>query len=287
MKLEAHQLVARAGRRTLLHDVSVTARSGEVLAVLGPNGAGKSTLMSLLAGDRRPDRGSVVLGGQDLQRMASLVRARRRAVLPQESRVAFPFSALDVVLLGRYPHHGGVERCRDRRIAGALLERVGLADKAGRPFTALSGGEQLRAQVARVFAQLTDAEDGGVLLLDEPTASLDMPHAATVLRMAREAAAEGAAVLAVLHDLNLAARFADRLLILKDGRVAGDGTPTELLTAETVASVWEQPCVVLSHPADGGPLVVPMHAATAAAEGLDPSPRPRPLVPSFDEALSA
>ena len=266
MNLDAQDITVRAGRRILVSAASVKARSGEVLAVLGPNGAGKSTLLGALAGDRRPDAGEVLLGGAPIARMRPAELARRRAVLPQESRVAFPFDAIEVVLLGRFPHHGGIERCRDRLIAARMLEDVGLAHRARQAYGSLSGGERLRVQIARVFAQLEDAHDGGVLLLDEPTASLDMPQAAAVLRMARRAAAGGAAVVAVLHDLNLAARFADRLLLLHEGRVHASGTPRDLLRPSTIAAVWDQPCAVLEHPADGGPLVVPLHARTSRPE---------------------
>lgn len=272
MNLDASDVTIRVGRKTLIDGISLTVRSGEVLAILGPNGAGKSTLMGALSGDRHPDAGEVLLGGAPLRGMRAAELARRRAVLPQESRVAFPFMAIEVVLLGRYPHHGGIERCRDRRIAGRMLDRVGLSHLARRPFPSLSGGERLRTQVARVFAQLEDAEEGGVLLLDEPTASLDMPQAAEVLRMARHAAASGAAVVTVLHDVNLAARFADRLLLLRDGRVHAVGRPDALLTPETVAAVWDQSCTVLRHPEDGGPLVVPLMGSlqTSVASGISP-----------------
>lgn len=269
MGLRARDITVRRSKKELIRSMNVDVSPGEIVIILGPNGAGKSTLLSVLSGDNRPTEGEVTLHGKPLAKYSSLDLAKHRAVLPQTSQISFRFPVLDVVLLGRYPHHGGIETRRDRQIAWQLLERVSMAHRASDPYTQLSGGEQLRVQVARVLAQLEDAERGGVLILDEPTASLDLPQAAAVLNLARERAKGGAAVLAVLHDVNLAARFADRLVLLKDGEIVAKGTPLEILTPEMMVKVWDQPCQVLEHPEDAGPLVVPLISPSSS---LTPTP---------------
>lgn len=256
--LEAVGLTVEAAGRSLLQDVSMTVRKGEVVALLGPNGAGKSTLLRRLSGERPPTRGEVWLQGRPLRSFRAAELARHRAVLPQHVTMGFSLPVIDVVLLGRHPHHRGVERAEDWEVAARKLDDVGLSSFAERPCSQLSGGEQLRVQVARVLAQLEGAQDGGLLLLDEPTASLDLPHAWSVLETARRAARSGSAVVVVLHDLNLAARFADRCVVLSSGRVVASGSPAAVLRADEIERVWRQPCAVLEHPEDGGPLIVPL-----------------------------
>jgi heme transport system ATP-binding protein len=244
----------------LLHRVTLEVRPGEVLALLGENGAGKSTLLKLLSGDCTPRSGQVSMNQRPLHLWSMRERARTRAVLPQDTRVAFGFTALEVVLLGRYPFCDGISTRRDLDIARAALARTGAAHVEQRLVPTLSGGENARVQIARVLAQVwTENEAAGprYLLLDEPTASLDLAHQHAALELIREQAQrQGLGVLVVLHDLNLAARYADRIVLLKQGSLITAGTPTAVLTPERIANCFGIDAVVASHPTRGCPLVV-------------------------------
>jgi iron complex transport system ATP-binding protein len=230
--------VARGGRRVLA-DVSVTVRPGALTALVGPNGAGKSSLLALLAGRLRPYAGRVTLDGQCLSLWDHPGLARRRAVLSQNVQLAFGFSALEVVLLGRCPHHRGVERASDRAVALEALRAVGALALHDRSLLELSGGEQQRVQLARVLAQVWERGDRpAYLLLDEPEAGLDVAHQHFVLGLARRLAGEGLGVLAVLHDLNLAARYADDVALMFEGRVLRQGTPEAVLDPEPLSAAY-------------------------------------------------
>jgi iron complex transport system ATP-binding protein len=215
--LTAEDLGFAYGARRVLQAVSLAVRAGEVLAVLGPNGAGKSTLLRLLAGLLSPASGTVCLGGEPLARLPARARAQAIALVPQESPREEGTTALEAVLLGRAPHLGawGVEGERDRQLAQAALEELGLGALSNRPLAELSGGERRRVLLARARVQ-----QARVVLLDEPTAHLDLAHGAMLLARARAWAQEGAAVVAVLHDPNLARSHADRVALCSlDGSV--------------------------------------------------------------------
>ena len=228
------------GGKTILHDVGVEVRPGEVLAVLGPNGSGKSTLMHLLAGTEKPDHGSVFLDDIPLARLSPLQQAQKRAVLQQSSQVSFPFTVEEIVLLGRTPHITGAERPVDYDIMRKALAAVQAEELMGRRFPTLSGGEQQRVQFARVLAQLWEVE-GGYLLLDEPTSALDPKYQHGILRHAKSLAVKGMGVCAVLHDLQLASLYADKVLLLKEGRVVAYGPVAEVLTETQVSELFEVP----------------------------------------------
>ncbi len=246
------------GGRPLLRGVSFDLVPGEVLAVVGPNGAGKSTLLKLLCGDLTPSQGRVTLAGHDLSDWSVAAQAKRRALLPQESSLSFPFIVFEVVLMGRNPHSRGAPNRYDQRIATAALERTETVQFADREYPTLSGGEKQRVQLARILAQVWDAPDTDqrYLFLDEPTNNLDLAHQHRTLQTARQFAREGAGVLAVLHDLNLAAQYADRVLLLCEGETVALGTPSEVLTATTIGYAFKLPVVVTEHPCLGCPLVV-------------------------------
>ena len=267
MSLAAQQASYSVDGRKLLDQVSLALTPGEVHAVLGRNGAGKSTLLRLLAGDIQPGSGSVMLNGRALSAWTPRARARMRAVLPQSESLRFGFSAEQVVALGRYAspqHRPEIER----RIVGEALHLAGVGELAQRRYPSLSGGERARVQFARVMAQIweplpdTVSDAGGgarYLLLDEPTASLDLAHQHGCLLQARCFAASGVGVLAVLHDPNLALRYADRVTVLEHGRVLGQGPTRELLSRELlertygigielVHSAGEALPVVIAHP---------------------------------------
>jgi iron complex transport system ATP-binding protein len=258
--IEASKIIFNIGKKTLLNDVSLTAAAGEVVAVVGANGAGKSTLLKVLSGDLRAKSGRVSFEGRPLRAWRVEEIARVRAVLPQSSTLTFPFTAFEVVLLGRTPHlAGGRGRQRDAEISFAALKMADVADLAERDFRTLSGGEQQRVSLARVLAQIWDQPASGnrYLLLDEPTASLDMAHQHLILRAARKFADEGTAVLVVLHDLNLGAAHADRMVMMKNGRVLQIGKPAEVLQSNLIKEVFAVETVITKHPTRDVPLVIP------------------------------
>ncbi|WP_182377399.1 heme ABC transporter ATP-binding protein [Nocardioides sp. WS12] len=250
--LEARRVTLSYGRRPILDSVDLQVRRHEVLALVGPNGAGKSTLLSVLAGDLDPDEGEVLLKGRPLARWKLREMARKRAVLTQEHRISFPFPAADVVRMGRSPWRGLPEEDEDDLVVAEAIRTTDIEYLAGQSFGLLSGGEKGRTSFARALAQRT-----GILLLDEPTAALDIGHQETVLSRARSEAAGGAAVVVVLHDLTLAAAWSDRIALLHRGRVTAEGVPADVFTAPLLSLVYDHPIDVLPHPATGELLVLP------------------------------
>lgn len=241
-----------AGRRILDH-VDLEVRPGELVALIGPNGAGKSTALSILAGDLAPTAGTARIDGVEAHRLRPLELGRRRAVLLQQKGVSFSYPVREVVAMGRTPWARTPEASRDdERIADALA-RTGVEHLVDRDVTTLSGGELARVSLARVLAQ-----DCPIVLLDEPTDALDLGHREQVLSLAAELARDGGAVLAVLHDLDLAAAYADRVVLLHDGRVVAEGRPEEVLTASLLGDVYDHPVEVVPHPSSGVPLVLPV-----------------------------
>jgi iron complex transport system ATP-binding protein len=242
------------GPRRVLHGVSLAVRPGEVLALVGPNGAGKSTVLRACAGELAPVAGRITVGGAEIAGLAPVERARRVAVVPQAARLPEGFTALETVLMGRTAYLGWFSRERscDRAIVHRALERTCTAELADRPIGELSGGEQQRVLLARALAQ-----EAPLLLLDEPTAHLDLRHQAGVLALVRDLARrEGRAVLLALHDLNLAAQYADRLALLADGRLRAEGAPDEVLTPAHLAPAYGVPFDVHTHPRHGTPWVL-------------------------------
>jgi heme transport system ATP-binding protein len=255
-RLEAQSITVRAGRSPLLADVSVSFRAGEIAVLVGPNGAGKTTLLRVLSGDQRPASGKVRLIGRELGAYTPRELARRRAVLSQRTSVAFPFTVADVVRLGAADERSA----RIEPMIDATLAEVEVLDLADRPITTLSGGEQQRAHFARVLVQLACAEQRngpGVLLLDEPTSALDLRHQLGMLDAVKRRAAAGTIVVAVLHDLNLAALLADRVVVLDRGRVDCEGTPAQTITAPMLQRVFDIETAVGEPPKTGTPFVLP------------------------------
>jgi iron complex transport system ATP-binding protein len=260
-----------AGRRPLLRDVSLQARPGELLAVVGANGAGKSTLLRLLSGDLAPSTGRVQFEGRTLAAIPAAELARRRAVLSQQHTLSLAFRVRELVLMGRYPYFRGQPAPHDHAVVQQALQLVGLTALAERSYPTLSGGEQQRAQLARVLAQVWEAA-GGFLLLDEPLTGLDLNHQHHTLDVARALVRRGFGVVAVLHDLNLAAQYADQLLLLRQGQVVASGPPAAVLTPAHIRHAFEVEVELLPHPTLGCPLIVPVLRAAAPAPGLWPTP---------------
>lgn len=252
--LRTQNLHIRRGRKLVLTDITLELRPGEVLGVLGPNGAGKSTLLGALGGELHADRPSVWLDDRELREWTGARRAQRLAVLPQVSTLDFAFRVEEVVGMGRLPHQSG--RVRDDEIVLAALHAADAGHLMGRSYLALSGGERQRVHLARVLAQLWPGEAGQTLLLDEPTSMLDPLHQHTTLQAVREFADRGAAVLVILHDLNLAARYCDRLLLLEGGRSVALDTPERVLRPEPLKAVFGLDVLVQQHPERGHPLII-------------------------------
>ena len=246
--------VTRAGRR-ILDGVDIDIRAGEVLGLVGPNGAGKSTLLSVLAADLPPDTGSVDIDGRAARRWKARELARRRAVLQQHHELSFPFTVEQVVEMGRAPWADGPARIRDLELVTRYLVDCEIDDLADRTFPTLSGGERARVALARVLTQ-----DTQLILLDEPTAALDVRHQELVLRLCRMRADAGAAVVIVLHDLGLAAAHCDRVAVVHEGVIRGIGSPREVFEAELLTRVYRHPVEVLPHPHRDVILVLPRHS---------------------------
>jgi iron complex transport system ATP-binding protein len=257
MSLRIEGLSVSYGSRRVLQDVSLEVNSGELLALIGPNGAGKSTLVRAASGIIPVDAGILRTNGHDLLSLPLMARARHLAVVPQAVTLPPAFSAWETVLLGRTPYLNflGQVSAGDERIARLALERVDALDLADRRVGELSGGEAQRVLLARALAQSTP-----ILLMDEPSAHLDLQHQVALMELARSLAhQDGLTVLVALHDLNLAARYADRLALLVSGRIMALGTASQVLTPETIAAAYGLQVEVLPHPLEPDvPLVLPL-----------------------------
>lgn len=264
MKLKVKGICFRYGSREVLRDVELEARPGEVLSIIGPNGAGKSTLLRCINRILKPYLGTVYLDGKELFNLKAQERARMMGYVPQASGEVFPCTVFETVLMGRRPHLSwGVEK-GDLEVVGEVLHRMGLMGFAERYLYELSGGEKQKVLIARALAQEPD-----VLLLDEPTSNLDVKHQLEVLELVREAAKQqGKCVLMVMHDLNMAVRFSDQLLMLKNGLVFAAGNPQAVLTPENIKAVYEVEAMVMT--TGLGPHVItvkPTEASTKTGDG--------------------
>lgn len=263
--------LTRGGRR-VLDEVDIDVVAGEVLALVGPNGAGKSTLLAALAGDLPAETGTIELDGRPVAQWRTEEMARRRAVLAQQHNLGFGFTVREVVEMGRAPWARTDRLAEDEERITAAMAAADVTRFSERAFTTLSGGEQARTALARVLAQ-----DTHTLMLDEPTAALDLHHQESVMRIAAQRARAGAAVVVVLHDLGLAAAYADKVLVLRDGRTVAYGPPEDVLDPQLLSEVYSHPVEVLSHPVSGRRLIVPVRQDCA---GPCPVSGPASLDPS-------
>ena len=244
---------------TVLEDISFDLPAGKITALLGPNGAGKTSLLNCASGVMACSRGQVLLNKKNIQSFKPLALAQKVAMLPQQSALNFPFLVEDVVAMGRFPHGDG-QLC-DNAIMHCLMDILHIRDLAKRPYTALSGGEKQRTQVARVLSQLVcnkqlDVYSDSVLLLDEPIAALDMPHQSLLMALLQQLAAKGLTVLIVLHDVNLAATYADNIALLKDGRLLAFAEVEEVITKAMIKQVYDVDVDIIAHPKTAKPLVI-------------------------------
>lgn len=257
--LAARGVGYQASGRDLVAQVDLVLEPGTVTALVGPNGAGKSTLLGLLCGDLEPAAGTVRLAGREISAWRPRELALRRSMMLQQQAAHFSFSVEEAVSMGRVPHRA--DPPEDARIVAENLAESDLARLRDRDVTTLSGGESARVAFARTVTQATS-----VILLDEPTAALDLRAQEEMLRAARRRRDRGACVVAVLHDLNQASRYADRVIMLARGRVVADGAPARVLTAERIQEVYGQPVHLLAHPDTGVPVVVPAHQGEPVRE---------------------
>ena len=256
---EIKQLSVQYGSHVLLHSLSTQLQAGQLCMVVGPNGAGKTTLLKCLDGEIQPTHGLVEFNHRPLNQWSTKELAISRAVLPQVSALEFPFTVQDVVLMGRIPHNTTTET--NLKIAQQVLELCDCRHLAERAFPTLSGGEQQRTQTARVLAQIWQQHNTSdrFLLLDEPISALDLSHQHSLLKLLKGLAlSQGIGVLCTLHNLNLAAQYSDRCLILDNGRLVADGAASEVFTEETISNVFDLDIWLKHHPEDPSiPLIVP------------------------------
>jgi len=262
--LEARDLTVAYDHRIAVADVTLSLKEAEITAIIGPNGAGKSTLLRTLNGQLPRSSGVVLLDGEPIERLNRRSISRHIAVVAQEAELRFPVTVLEFVLGGRFAwatHSGwGWETERDLHVAESVLRETELSELSARLMNELSGGERQRALMARALA--TEAP---ILLLDEPTANLDLSHQATLLSLVRNRCDQHhAAALVVTHDINLAAQFADNILLMKQGKMVNYGRPVEVLRPEILQEVFEIRVLVDAHPVTGAPRVTPMHETKSA-----------------------
>ncbi|ANW26152.1 heme ABC transporter ATP-binding protein [Vibrio coralliilyticus] len=253
--LSGEGISMRFGKRKVLDDVDIKIKAGEVTALLGPNGAGKSTLLKLLCGEI-PSNNNIQYFGKHRKEWQAGTLAKHLGMLPQHSTLSFPFLAHEVVELGAIPLN--LPNKETQTLAKQYMEMTDVGHLAERLYPSLSGGEKQRLHLARVLVQLSHSGDDKILMLDEPTSALDLAHQHNTLKIARQLADEqNTAVVVVLHDLNLAAQYSDRLVVLHDGGLVCDATPWEALTSEMIESVYGYKSLVDKHPSLDFPMVYP------------------------------
>jgi len=256
MSIVANDLSLHLSGFDLLRNIDLTIEAGKVNVLVGPNGAGKSSLLRVLTGEIKPTKGDVLINQQPLNDWSMQDRANLLAVLPQHSVLNFPFTAAEVVGLGRIPHKTGF--AKDQAIIAEALALVDASYLQRRLYTQMSGGEKQRVQLARVLAQIWQPSDLGeqFLVLDEPTAAFDLSHQQLTLSIVKQLADRGVGVLMVLHDLNLAARCADKLVVFDGGLIAAQGSPEEILTEQLIQQVFGVKAIIDRHPTTHKPLVI-------------------------------
>lgn len=267
MSIEAQSVSVSIRGKSIVQGVSLSVKPGQFVAIVGANGAGKSTFINVMSGDRQPEHGTVTLNGKSLKQWDSKSLAKMRAVLPQSSSLNAPFTALEIVLMGRSPHIRGIEQPHDYAIARQALAAAQVAHLEQRSYTTLSGGEKQRVQLARVLAQIWEPLENGqdrYLLIDEPTNNLDIAHQHSTLKIAKRFAEQGVGVLAILHDLNLAAQYADQVAVIQGGQVLANGAPDVVFTPEIIQEAFHISVTITRHPHMDCPLIIPIPDITDA-----------------------
>lgn len=254
--VQVSTLTFKAGSRILIDELSFTAQPGEMLAILGANGAGKSTLMKLLCRELKPFRGNIKINQQPLNDYKLAHLAKTRAVLSQHHTVSVSFLTEEMVMMGRYPHFDQHPSANDEKIVKQAMQKTGTTHLIGRDYHTLSGGEQQRVQLARVIAQIYDSPQA-CLFLDEPTNGLDLQYQQQIMVLARALADQGYCVICILHDINFASQFADRILMLKDGKKVAEGTPREVINQQHILETFNIKVKLMDCEGFDCPLVIP------------------------------
>lgn len=258
--LISDNISVKVGQKTLLDHISLQINPGEMVAIIGPNGAGKSTLLKSLCGEIAPHSGIVKINGKAMSKWPNTERAQLCAILPQNSSLSFPFSVLDVVLMGRSPHAKNRNTTNDYKIAQQAMLLVGIGRLAERTYTTLSGGEKQRVHFARILTQIWEPvyPQTRYLMLDEPTSALDISCQHDCLKIARDfAKQQDAGVVVVLHDLNLAALYADRIAVLEAGKLFAIDSPKKIINESLIQHIFEYTVQVYHHPqSNDRPLVI-------------------------------
>lgn len=254
--IEVRNVCFEVNNRKLVHNISFTAQSGTHTVFLGANGAGKSTLLKLICGDLTATSGEILYHQQAIAKYAPKELAQQRGILMQQNTVSMAFLVEELVMMGRYPHFGNEPTAKDWEIVHACMAETKTEHLAKRTFQTLSGGEQQRVQLARVLAQIYEAKNG-ILLLDEPTTGLDLKHQNDVLLIAQKLVQKGFCVISILHDLNLASRFADQIVLLKKGELIQIGHPNEVIHAENIHTIFDIEAQFFTCQFTQRPLVIP------------------------------
>lgn len=254
--IRVEELTYQIGKKKLLEGLSFEAKPGELLAVLGANGAGKSTLMKLLCREITPNSGKITFRSIDLKEYKLPELAKQRAVLSQHNTLSISFVVNELVMMGRYPHFDQQPAQKDQDIVAKVMEETGITHLALRDYNTLSGGEQQRVQLSRVLAQIYDCPDA-CLFLDEPTNGLDLLYQQQIMELARRLADRGYCVICILHDINFASRFADKILMLKNGKKVAMGTPLEVISCENIHETFSINVKLMACEGYNCPLVIP------------------------------
>ncbi|GAA4341795.1 heme ABC transporter ATP-binding protein [Mucilaginibacter gynuensis] len=244
------------GPHKLVKDISFSIKPGELIAILGSNGAGKSSLLKLLAGTYKPNEGTIHFNGQPLSKYSALELAKMRAVLSQQNVVSLPFNVQEIVMMGRYPHFNNHPSAHDHSIVNTVMEATGVLSLAGRSYLTLSGGEQQRAQLSRALAQIWENEHA-LLLMDEPVSGMDILYQQQTLAILKAMTQKKFMVISVLHDMNLASQYADRIIMLKNGRKWYDGTAAEVLNPKSVYEIFEIESDTFTNPTTLKQIIMP------------------------------
>lgn len=255
--IDVQNLSFKIGSRWLIQNISFKAEQSEILAIIGPNGAGKSTLLKLISKQLRAHSGNITLQGRIIDELSHKELSTFRAVLPQSNFLNINLTVFEIALMGRYPHFGSTPTSLDIQITKEALNEMGMLAYKDRFIHQLSGGEQQRVQLARILAQVYQ-NPNGILLMDEPITGLDLQYQQIILEKARKLAGQGLTVVSILHDINLAAQYADRILVLKQGKGMGWGTPEEILTEELIYNTYHTKVRRITDQHVGYPIIVPV-----------------------------
>ena len=246
------------GKKEILKDVSIDFLPGEFNMILGPNGSGKSTFLKICSGELKPSMGDVSLDVQLLSTFKKETLAKVRAVMTQQPELSFPLSVEEVVMMGRYPHFDFNPGEKDETICGEAIQKLQIEHLKDRNYLTLSGGEKQRVQFARVLAQIWELPAAGnrYLFLDEPLANLDINYQQQFLKLAKELVQLNTVLVAVMHDINLAIQYADKLFFFKEGELVANGNPRDILSDKLIKEVFEVETNIVSNPLDGTPLML-------------------------------